>query len=71
MAILSGHDEMVKKILVKGGNPNAQDGKGNTPLHLAFTADHDLIIDILISEGANQQITNDLGKTPWSYLTKD
>ena len=69
VAILSGHHEMVEKILKKGGNPNSVDRKGNTGLHAAFISDRDKIIDILIGFGANQQITNNAGKTPWNYLS--
>lgn len=41
VAIYNGYYEMAEKILRKGGNPNVQNKKGNTPLHIAFQMNHE------------------------------
>lgn len=68
VSVITGHDEICKNILNRIIDPNPQENKGNTPLHYAFMSYNNKIIDIQIGHGVNQQLTNDLGKTPWNYL---
>ncbi len=50
-------------LLQHDADPNAQDAKGNTPLHAAINGDFILVI-LLCSEGADPTIPNIKGETP-------
>jgi ankyrin repeat protein len=43
---------------------DAQNAKGDTPLHLAVQAGHDSIISLLLEAGAYHKIKNEKGQTP-------
>ena len=44
---------------------NAQNCYGATALHYAADTGREDIVDLLLSNGANPELTQDLGKTPW------
>ena len=46
---------------------NAQDGRGETPLHWALTGKQFDVIDHLLDAGADASIKDDDGKTPFDY----
>ncbi|XWV25233.1 putative ankyrin repeat protein [Tupanvirus deep ocean] len=52
--------------LVTSNTINAKNSDGNTPLHMAISINHPILVDLLISKGANPKgFTNIHGKTPW------
>jgi ankyrin repeat protein len=54
-------------LVEKGGSSvvNAQNCYGATALHYAADTGREDIVDLLLSNGANPELTQDLGKTPW------
>jgi ankyrin repeat protein len=55
--------EIVRLLLDKGGDPNAQAQSGSTPLHtVGFTGDRESL-DLLLKHGADRAIKNNDGKT--------
>ncbi|WP_447727732.1 ankyrin repeat domain-containing protein [Sphingomonas koreensis] len=51
-------------ILARGGNPNLQDGTGNTPMMLAVEAGWPEGVALLLSKRANINLGNNGGETP-------
>ena len=59
----------IVKILLENANPNAQDIRGETPLHVCFTfkdADWKLMAVALLEHGADPNISNNIGNTPFA-----
>jgi ankyrin repeat protein len=52
---------IVRLALLRGANPNAADDEGDTPLHVAATAE---IVEMLVAAGADPNRRNTEGKTP-------
>lgn len=52
---------IVRLALLRGANPNAADDEGDTPLHVAATAE---IVEMLVAAGADPNLRNTEGKTP-------
>ena len=62
IVITTGITTGVSKILALGANVNATNTLGETPLMLAVANRHHLIVDVLLSEGANiQGVSNEGG----------
>lgn len=57
------YDFLVKPLIDNGVNVNAQDDKGQTPLYLATEEDQETSCAVLISNGADDSITDNSGKT--------
>ncbi|XDG10306.1 hypothetical protein ABKA04_009921 [Annulohypoxylon sp. FPYF3050] len=53
----------VKCLLKNGADVNAQDIKGNTPLHLAVWKSHNTIVRLLLRAGAQTSRTDNMGLT--------
>ena len=53
--------EIVKTLLDAGADPNADDCKGDTPLHNAESSKN--VVDMLLTEGANSKKKNKCGET--------
>lgn len=51
-------------LLQKGANPNLRDGRGNTPLMTAVTANALPVVEVLIAGKANVNLGNQAGETP-------
>lgn len=56
--------DVAKKLIDYGADPNIQDDKGNTPLHLAYLRHDNEEIALLLAHGANSDIKNKEGIFP-------
>lgn len=65
LAVIMNDSEMVKFLLQYGIDPNSQNEDGNTALHYAVSGRKLKIIDLLILNGADERIKNNLGQEPW------
>uniref|UniRef100_A0A0N4UAS0 Arf-GAP with coiled-coil, ANK repeat and PH domain-containing protein 2 n=1 Tax=Dracunculus medinensis TaxID=318479 RepID=A0A0N4UAS0_DRAME len=64
-AVLKNGDcVMVEFLLLNGAKVNALDASLNTPLHLASSLGHTLIVCQLMKRGADQRLCNHAGETP-------
>ncbi|RNA14055.1 Palmitoyltransferase ZDHHC17, partial [Brachionus plicatilis] len=50
-------------LITFNANLNAQDSKGNTPLHYTVAFNNATVMDILLNKGASQNIPNNKGQT--------
>jgi len=64
IAILYGHVEMVRLLLEKGFNIEANDGDGKTPLHMAALTGHIGLTELLLERGANPNVLNKEQNSP-------
>ena len=59
---------VIRTLLDLGGNLEAKDAAGNTPLHLAaWFNDTPAVIEALLEAGANRDARDRFGRTPWDY----
>ncbi len=66
-AVSNGKLWAVARLLEHGADVNAINGGKETPLHLAFYGDrHKAIIDLLVEKGADINIRDDYGLTPFT-----
>ncbi len=63
-AAAQGNTAMVRSLLYRGADINAQDEEGNTPLHLAARNGSLSTAKLLLARGANPTIVNRDGQTP-------
>ena len=74
-AVLNNWTDLLVELIKKGANPNCRNADGDTPLHkavhvtLAKNAVDTTIIKMLVEHGSDISITDNAGKTPFSYLT--
>ncbi|UKZ49434.1 hypothetical protein TrVGV298_003681 [Trichoderma virens] len=59
-----GHRGVVKLLLEKGANVNAQDGGGWTPLSWAADGGHEAVVKLLLKKGAKVDAQDRYGQTP-------
>lgn len=69
-SVIANQRNNVKVFLKNGLDVNAQDERGNTPLHLAVYELNKSIIKLLLSYGANKFIKNKLGESPFELAVK-
>ena len=60
--------QIANYLLNIGASVNFKTKNNNTPLHFAFTLRNFEIADMLIKQGANEQIQNKFGILPWQCL---
>ena len=67
LCVPKGYYSVAQLLVEKGGSSvvNAQNCYGATALHYAADTGREDIVDLLLSNGANPELTQDLGKTPW------
>ena len=56
--------DVMKALIAKGGNVNAANDAGMTPLHYAAQRGSDRIVEFLVSQGARFDVKNKQGRTP-------
>jgi len=62
---MDGGEEIVKKLLQYGADPEIQDNQGFTPLHFAIFGNQDNVVSMLLQNGANPNIaSDDFNETP-------
>ena len=66
-AARTGNIEVIKQYLAAGGDVNAKNDDGRTPLHWAPLESHKEIAELLIVNGADVNAKNDGGDTPLNY----
>lgn len=54
----------IEVLLRSGADINAQDRKGNTPLHMACQRINESVVETLLRSGADVSVVNDEGRTP-------
>jgi outer membrane protein len=59
-----GNAPLVKHLLKKGANIDAQTKRGYTPLHIAVGKGHIKVAKLLITSGANTKLRDRKGRTP-------
>lgn len=70
MAVVKGHDTIVRKMLEHGGDYDAKDKHGQTLLILAAAEGHAGVVRALLAAGANKDAKNATGKTALMLATK-
>ncbi|XP_037831299.1 protein phosphatase 1 regulatory inhibitor subunit 16B isoform X2 [Kryptolebias marmoratus] len=68
---IDNYEEMVKILLDRGANVNAQDNELWTPLHAAATCGHAGLVKILIAHGADLLAVNSDGNMPYDLCEDD
>lgn len=63
-AVAQGNVARIDACMKRGISVNAQDDKGNTPLHYAYYQGRQEVIDRLIAYGADPKFRNNDGDTP-------
>lgn len=66
----SGNPKLINLLLKNDADPNATDGLGRTPLHIAAISSRPLIIPILIKSGADVAHADQFGNTPLHYAVR-
>ena len=68
LAVQCGSNEIIEFLLSRSALPNSQNKKLNTPLHYALTYQNFKLADLLIRNGADENIKNRDGLGPWQCL---
>lgn len=63
-AVLCGHAEVVRCLLLHGICPDDKSQAGEAPLHLAVEEGHRRIVQLLLEHYADPNVRNDYGETP-------
>ena len=69
-ASLYGRTEVARLLLSKRGNPNLVDSNGSSSLHMAAFFGHPEIVRLLLEKGAELDIRNRYGETPFDAVSK-
>jgi ankyrin repeat protein len=67
VASVLGRVQVVKELVERGADIEANDSGGSTPLHGASCRGHVVVVIELLSRGANIDAKNDVGSTPLHY----
>ena len=66
-AARDGDAEAVRSVLDAGGDPNARDPLGRTPLHRAALGGHEAVVRLLLARGADLGAKSNKGTTALHY----
>ena len=64
IAIIEGHEKIVKTLISKGAKINRKDSRGYYPIHRAVRRNQKEIVEILLKNGADIEAECHLSKTP-------
>lgn len=70
-AAFEGNEDMVRRLIAAGANPNARVAQGSTPLHLAAYRGQTSIAEFLIAHGAMVNVKTDAGITPLDWAQRN
>ena len=70
-AAFEGNEDMLRRLIAAGANPNARVEQGSTPLHLAAYRGHNSIAELLIAHGAMVNVKTDAGITPLDWARRN
>ena len=62
-------EEAVKVVMELGADVHATRGNGQTALHAAAFAGENEVVEYLVDHGAEVEIEDNIGQTPWSMAT--
>ncbi len=65
-----GQASLIKPLLDRGAEVNAQNKHGNTPVHEAVSHFYPKALKLLVESGANLELANSKGKSPADLLKK-
>lgn len=68
MACEEGREEVVESLIKKGANVHALDSKGTPALHFACDKAKKKIVQMLLDNGIDPLLKNELGSTPFIWL---
>ena len=71
VACQNGHKRLTRAMLKRGADINAQNRRGQSPLHYCFAFGHLELGDYLISKGADDTATNCYGLTAYEGLVPE
>ena len=71
IAARNGNLNIVRYLIRKGANKNADNPKDQTPLHLAVQAGHTSLVRLLLAKGADSDTEDNKGHRPLFYAEKD
>lgn len=66
-----GHEDLVRLLIDRGADVNAQNRAGMTPLHCASMAGHEGVVRILVDRGANVHLIDGIGNSPLYFAVWD
>jgi ankyrin repeat protein len=64
IAAIRGDARTISLLLEAGLDPNSIGDMGETPLHYAYSFDHNDVVKILLEHGANPNIRSEFGLLP-------
>ena len=70
-AAFEGNEDMVRRLIAAGANPNARVAQGSTPLHLAAYRGQTSIAEFLIAHGAMVNVKTNAGITPLDWAQRN
>tara|TARA_B100000945_G_C20179925_1_gene501817 strand:+ start:287 stop:718 length:432 start_codon:yes stop_codon:yes gene_type:complete len=64
----SKYKDVVALIIAEGGNINAKNDVGDTPLHVATLRANKDVVELLLTKGSEVNAKTDLGETPLDFF---
>ncbi|ERN20685.1 hypothetical protein AMTR_s00070p00197870 [Amborella trichopoda] len=66
----TGNSDLLAELLITGMDPDTEDSRGRTPLHIAAAKGYDECVHVLLRYGCNVNTSDDSGNTPlWEAIS--